>query len=1184
MKKVLLVLLAFSALIAAAVIVFLFLFIKSQSFVPFAERVLSKNIGKEVRIGSIALNGNVVTITNISIKEGNSPLVTVARADVGFSLFGLMGRRLDRVSIKRPEIFLRPGKSGSAKVRSGPRRMPVFFKQITIEDGTIVISPDKKKSLTVGPVNISLDASSRKKAALRGDIFLPLLDSRVSLSAVLDMERLTVDRGHVDVSTIELKKLTAKGLTLFKDTRIRGAVKAGLEVRKKDGLIEVELKTLFKGLGVGQGKIPGNASGQLKALFKFPVNFNRVDGGITLEVKARRGGPGRLNAALKGSYIFKGRELVIKEVVLASPLLGGISMEGTFREFLSRNMSVSAGLSADVLSLSGIDTSVLTPMSLVPEGMKFAGTLKGKASVKGSLSKGLNWQSNFTFTGLSIMNKFFGVDLKDRPLVLSGRGGYNHGDETLKIDLLKARIRGLGSARLKGSFKKILSGKPETDVKIETTRIPLNPLKALVSGNVSDALRGLDVQGSMGLGLVIKSGPTLSVVSGALIIKGKRFRSEAVEAKDFELLVPIDLRGSILRAENFSFKAGNASVKRDGKKIHQAKNPFFKGTLKGDLGKRLFKIRKLSFKAGPVMGGAEKISLDLNDPIRASAEVELPGLDTERLWPELMKHLNKGTGIEAKGALDIRSTLKAVFFEKSRGRVNGNIRMRLKDGAFSTPDGNAAGDGFNIGAAGDFDISLADLSVKFNVRAQAGDFELLAGDFYGDFTKIPVGLSLNGEYGHADNSLKISQAELTLGEAAKVFIKGAVKDVGGLSEFNAGIRLKSLSNKKIYDLFIRDTFGEGLPLLTRIDVDGTADMNISARGSVRGFNARGGFNLTEVGVTDRDGKSGGPLVEGLNMDLPFDITYPGVGNGDKDIKAGSLNIKKVSWGGLTFHDLEAKPSIRRNSLVFNEDIVLPLFNGEVRLARVSYNNLLSTERELSLSVDIKDIDLGEASIALGMPRFSGRLSGTIPTAVLKGTSLTTEGEIVLNLFGGEGRIKEIAAEGIFGPAPSFRSTVEFKEIDLGKLTDTFEFGHITGILEGYVKDLEIVNGQPQAFEAVVETVRRRGVSQRISTSALEKISILGTGAAASALNRGIYRLFNEYRYKKMGFSARLKNDQFLLIGIETVGDKGYIIKGGLLPPKVDVISYTQLISFKEMVKRLKRIELIGTGDGGAVVE
>ena len=92
--------------------------------------------------------------------------------------------------------------------------------------------------------------------------------------------------------------------------------------------------------------------------------------------------------------------------------------------------------------------------------------------------------------------------------------------------------------------------------------------------------------------------------------------------------------------------------------------------------------------------------------------------------------------------------------------------------------------------------------------------------------------------------------------------------------------------------------------------------------------------------------------------------------------------------------------------------------------------------------------------------------------------------------------------------------------------------------------------------------------------ALKKISIFGSDATGSVLSSGIYRFFKEYRYSRMGFSGRLKDDTFLLTGIEAEGNKGYLIKGAFLPPRVDVVSYSQNISFKELVTRVQRVQAV----------
>jgi len=254
-----------------------------------------------------------------------------------------------------------------------------------------------------------------------------------------------------------------------------------------------------------------------------------------------------------------------------------------------------------------------------------------------------------------------------------------------------------------------------------------------------------------------------------------------------------------------------------------------------------------------------------------------------------------------------------------------------------------------------------------------------------------------------------------------------------------------------------------------------------------------------------------------------------------------------------------------------KSVSMRFFGGDIELRDVSYRDLLSPERVFRLAVNLRNISLSEISTALAMPEFSGTLSGTIPRAIFGKGRLSTDGEIVLDLFDGRIRISELSVDNVLSPVASIQSGIEIEDINLGRLTGTFDFGHISGVISGHIKDLVIVNGQAQSFDARFATVRKKGVDQKISVEALKKISILGTGTSTSVLDKSIYRLFKEYRYDKLGFNASLNNDNLVLLGLESTGNTGYLVKGGFLPPKVDVINYTQNISFKEMLKRLKRI-------------
>jgi hypothetical protein len=156
--------------------------------------------------------------------------------------------------------------------------------------------------------------------------------------------------------------------------------------------------------------------------------------------------------------------------------------------------------------------------------------------------------------------------------------------------------------------------------------------------------------------------------------------------------------------------------------------------------------------------------------------------------------------------------------------------------------------------------------------------------------------------------------------------------------------------------------------------------------------------------------------------------------------------------------------------------------------------------------------------------------------------------------------------------------VAFDDIHLAPLTETLAIGRISGVVRGEVRDLAVVNGEPLRFDAWMETVPERGVSQRISVKAINELSILG-GTGGDPLSRGLLSFFDEYRYAKMGFRCRLENDRFTLRGVEESEGKQYLVVGSTLPPSVNVISHTGVISFSEMVRRLDRVKAAGSDDG-----
>jgi hypothetical protein len=234
--------------------------------------------------------------------------------------------------------------------------------------------------------------------------------------------------------------------------------------------------------------------------------------------------------------------------------------------------------------------------------------------------------------------------------------------------------------------------------------------------------------------------------------------------------------------------------------------------------------------------------------------------------------------------------------------------------------------------------------------------------------------------------------------------------------------------------------------------------------------------------------------------------------------------------------------------------------------------------EFATRVALKNLHLEELTEELDIPRMSGGLSAELGNIRYAQGILSTDGTAEVQVFGGAVRVANMRFEKPFSPYSTFHADIDFTGIDLYSLTHTFAFGEMNGIMDGYVHGLRLFGATPSNFVAGFET--RPGGRRNISVRALNNLTLVSQGGLSSALSRGIYRFIDFYRYRKIGLVCILENDVFQMRGTALPGSDQYLVDGGLLPPKINIIAPSRPISFKEMVKRLRRIETSGNVSGG----
>jgi hypothetical protein len=306
--------------------------------------------------------------------------------------------------------------------------------------------------------------------------------------------------------------------------------------------------------------------------------------------------------------------------------------------------------------------------------------------------------------------------------------------------------------------------------------------------------------------------------------------------------------------------------------------------------------------------------------------------------------------------------------------------------------------------------------------------------------------------------------------------------------------------------------------------------------------------------------------------LPFDLVYPASAAGPAPTAGapGFIQVGAVQGERLAVEGLRIPVLIRRNRLEVPEPVAVPFFGGTIQLFGIAVDDVLSADAG-QFGVRIDGVDLGRLSRSMTGVEYPGTMDADFGLMRYARGRVTSQGKAIVRLFGGEVEAVNLFAERPASLAQRIGGDIAFRNINLEEITKRIAIGKMTGIVQGSLRDFVVEYGQPARFVLEVESVETPGVPQRISTDAIESISILGTGAD-SALNRGITRFFRDYPYRKIGFRCVLANDQFSVNGTIHEGGTEYLVRRGFLRG-VDVVNRNpeNVISFKDMQERVGRL-------------
>ena len=440
-----------------------------------------------------------------------------------------------------------------------------------------------------------------------------------------------------------------------------------------------------------------------------------------------------------------------------------------------------------------------------------------------------------------------------------------------------------------------------------------------------------------------------------------------------------------------------------------------------------------------------------------------------------------------------------------------------------------------------------------------------AGELYWEpfyFGKAGNTFEINGSF--KNDILNIQNASLLVNEVGKMQAIATINTKTKIVE-DVKVTAKDVDFAGLYAIFLKPMAQKSA--FGNMDVSGKADWQFEIKNlAPTSFE----LNLRDANMQDQNGKF---AFSHVNAHIPWDYDEP---------KNLQLTYKSGHLLKLPLRETKLTAEINRFSLTAPQ-LNLPILDGALNLSDVSAVRL-AEGWAWHLRMDLIPITLSEFSKALNWPVMKGQISGQVPLVTYANKQLNMDGAMKFNAFNGVISMDNLQIDDPLGVVPRLHADLQMRNLDLGDLTRTFSFGAIEGKLDGDVKNMLLENWKPVHLDASIQTSEGKQV-KKISQRAVENITALGGEGTAAALQRTFLRFFKEFNYEKIGLSCKLRQDVCEMGGVESIKPKslksdssqhesteaGYIIVIGQGIPAVNVNGYTQKVSLKDLLSRMKRI-------------
>lgn len=644
-------------------------------------------------------------------------------------------------------------------------------------------------------------------------------------------------------------------------------------------------------------------------------------------------------------------------------------------------------------------------------------------------------------------------------------------------------------------------------------------------------------------------------------------QAEPLQRRLHDVAVPVLAGGLALEAE-FALAAGALSLSADLKGLPANSTPAGYGIDLQPLAAQL-RVRQ----SGGTFSGDIRLQVNAREVFKAEGtpeDLRFHLLPTP--WQALAAAIGPAllpTPLQAAGAGGLSGVLSAKGALSSS--PNG-IRLRLDTLAgeeleFLSPDGMTGLTGGRFTLQGSIDAKPGGIPLQLSLKAQTAAHEILRGSFYADVSRLAASADLRATLAPGERRLQAQRIGLAIEGLGSAQLEGRIAP--GATRLAGSFAAPTMAG--LFADVLRSVLGETVSGIDSLALSGAAAGDFSLEQRDHTWHARGALRAEAVDLAWppaalRLENASGILPFALSSDLTTKATA------ESALPPGNLTFSRFAVGPLMLEPSPIRLRAGRNRLAVDTPLVFRVAGGRLEIED-SAAELTDSGADMLAQIRIFDVDLNELTQTLGVLPLQGRLDADLGKIRYAKGVLSASGTMEISVFGGGLLIRGMRVESPLTPYTSFFADIDFSGLDLFQLTGTLAVGEMNGIADGHVHNLRLFGKTPARFTA--EFATRETGKRNISVKALNNLTVISQGGVSQALSQGIYQFIDFYRYRKIGMACTLEKDVFRLEGTARPGSLKYLVDGGILPPRIDVVISSPEISFTEMLRRLQRIERTG---------